>query len=64
MVLLRKEIWLCEKHQILTTVFTTVHWVKSAWPAEPILLTWTLLTGAPAGRRRRSRLVKKEHELP
>ena len=31
---------------IFITVFTTIHWVKLAWPAEPILLTSTSLTKA------------------
>ena len=41
-ILFRNEIWLCEKTYFFT-VFTTTHWVKPAWPGEPILLTSTLL---------------------
>ena len=33
----------------ISTVFITVHWVRPAWPAEPILLTLILLMGALAG---------------
>ena len=56
-VLFRNEIWLCEKTQTFITVFTTIYWMKPAWPAGPIFLTLTLLMGGPAGRRWRSRLV-------
>ena len=26
-----------KKHKLFITVFTTIHWVKPAWPAEPIV---------------------------
>ena len=38
-----------KKHKLFVTVFTTIHWVKVAWPAEPILITYTLLMGALLG---------------
>ena len=34
------------KNKIFIAVFTTILWVKQAQPAEPILLTSTLLTEA------------------
>ena len=48
-VLFPKEKLLCEKHKLFTNVFTTIYWVKLAWPAEPIFLTWKALSG-DAGR--------------
>ena len=42
----KNEIWQCEKHKLFITVFTTIHWLKPAGPAEPILLTSTSLMGA------------------
>ena len=41
------EIWLCEKHTPFISVFTIINGVK---PAEPILLTSTLLMGVTAAR--------------
>ena len=38
-----------KNHKLSVTVFSTIHRVKPAWPAEPILLTTTLLTGALPG---------------
>ena len=45
-VLFRNKIWLCQKDKTFTTVFTTIDWLKPGWPAEPILLTSTLLIAA------------------
>ena len=42
-----------KKHKLYIALFTTIHWVKPALPAEPISLTVTLLMGGPSGRRRR-----------
>ena len=44
-----QDLWLCEKHKVHITVFTTIHWVKPAWPAEPTLLSSTSLMGAMPG---------------
>ena len=38
-----------KKYKLSITVFTTIYWVKPARPAEPILLTSTLLMGALTG---------------
>ena len=46
-----------KKHTLFINVFSTIRWVKPALPAEPILLTSTLLMKGPAEQRRRSRLV-------
>ena len=41
-VLFRSETWLYKKPKLFITVFTTILWMKRAWPAESILLTLTL----------------------
>ena len=46
-----------KKHKVFNSVFKTIHWVKTALQAEPILLTSLLQVEGPAERRRRSRLV-------
>ena len=38
-----------KKHKLFITVFTTIHWVKSDWSVEPMLLTSTLLMGTLPG---------------
>ena len=45
-VLFRNEIWQCPKTVSFISVFATIRWMKAGWPAEPILLTSTLLIGA------------------
>ena len=38
-----------KKCKLFIVVFTTIHCVKPDWPAEPILLTSTLLMGTLPG---------------
>ena len=37
-----------KKRKIFITVFTTIYWVKPAWPAEPIFIISTLLIVGPS----------------
>ena len=38
-----------KKYKLFVTVLKIIHQVKPAWPAEPLLLTLTLLMGAMPG---------------
>ena len=55
-----------KKQKLFITVFTTIHWVKLAWPAEPILLTSTSLMGAlPVTQAKPARkLICMSQKLP
>ena len=59
-----QNLFLSNQHKLFMGGFTTIHSMKSAWPAEPTLLISTLLMGAmratPASRPiTKSRPTKK-----
>ena len=41
-----------KKQNFIVSVHTRVRLLKPTWPAEPIFLTATLLSGSSTGRRR------------
>ena len=49
MILIRNEIRLCIRHNLFITgtIFTTIHYMKPAWLAEPIFFILALRMGAP-----------------
>ena len=52
------QIRVLSKNKLFIMVSTTIHWVKPSWPAEPILLTLTLLRALPTELASQSLIVR------
>ena len=46
------------KNKVFVTIFTTICWVKQAWPAKPILAEAIYLDVADGGYTRQRRLAR------